>query len=53
MILLEDMILDAIRKSELDCSIWDEDAQKRLADELTVAVVAYMMQGSTPAPEGK
>jgi hypothetical protein len=53
MILLEDYILDAIQKSEMDCSVWPEDVQKQLADEITVAVVAYMMQGSTPAPEGK
>jgi len=53
MILLEDFILDAIQKSELSCSEWVELEQKRLADEITVAVIAYLMQGRGPPPKGK
>ena len=53
MILLEDFILDAIQKSELDCSTWDETVQKQLADEMTVAVIAYLMQGRGPPLESK
>jgi len=53
MILLEDFILDAIQKSELTCSEWLEIEQKQLADEMTVAVIAYLMHGRGPPPEGK
>jgi hypothetical protein len=53
MILLEDFILDAIQKSELACETWDwdETVQKQLAEEITAAVVAYLMQGRGPPPE--
>jgi len=53
MILLEDFILKAIKESELSCSEWLEIEQKRLADEVTVAVIAYLMHGRGPPPEGK
>lgn len=44
---LKDVILRAIRDSQLDCGlIWCKEAQEELADEIAMAVLAHMVTSS-------